>query len=337
MDDLSDTIEEKRKDHPDIDELILNHTAKLVSDNHFEYFENNRDNLLKENKNDDKSFSNHIYDTWKDALDTLELFIEIVSESSRIYSNTFGTQAENDDNMLYYAIRTIHARALLISRECLLLLKNGYPNGAFSLWRSIYELSIISDLLYGEHNNDLCKQYIDYYHIQIYNEELSNRNNGYPKYTKKGFKKIEENQKSVINKYGEDFKKVPYGWANSYFNKKKVTFRDLEQKSDLKLLRGYYNSSCNFIHGNHKANCDPMGLIPNTDSYLVIGPSDYGLSIPMQIVAISLLNITAHFIGTYLTVDSSAVCMLLEKYLKRLMKSADSIQKSIEDKNKASN
>ena len=74
---------------------------------------------------------------------------------------------------------------------------------------------------------------------------------------------------------------------------KNVTFRDIEEAADMGNLRGYYKSSSMFVHGNYKASQESLGLMPNIDQMLLVGPSNYSLSIPMQNVAISLVSITS--------------------------------------------
>ena len=332
MQDVTNKLSKKIEKSNDIDEHELLNDVESISDNYYKILNSKKESLLNHCKQENDFYNNYLYDNWGEAFDYLESIINIVTEVVDLYSDTYCNLAEEENNVLFAALRTIHARTILISKECLVLLKNGFPNGAFSLWRSIYELSIIADFLYNKHDSDLCQRYIDYYHIQTYKEEQQNRKNGYPNYSEDGFKAVKDNYNLLIEKYGKEYKKGSYGWANKYFDKT-AFFNDIEKESNMKKLKGYYVASSSFIHGNQKANYDSMGLIPNSYSCLVIGPSDYGLSIPMQNVAISLVNTTALFIGTYSGEASAVVISLLKKLLDELMKTATFIQKTIEEKN----
>lgn len=96
-------------------------------------------------------------------------------------------------------------------------------------------------------------------------------------------------------------------------------------------LRGYYKSSSMFVHGNYKASQESLGLIPNIDRMLLVGPSNYGLSIPMQNVAISLVSITSCFLLVYPTIDTMSACSILQKFMEKILIEADKIQTKIEN------
>lgn len=130
--------------------------------------------------------------------------------------------------------------------------------------------------------------------------------------------------------YGKDYAKGEYGWANELLNRK-ASFRDIEAATDMGNLREYYKSSSMFVHGNYKASQESLGIIPNTDRMLLIGPSNYGLSIPMQNVTISLVSITSCFLLVYPTIDTTTACSILQKFMEKVLIDADKIQSKIEN------
>ncbi len=112
---------------------------------------------------------------------------------------------------------------------------------------------------------------------------------------------------------------------------KNATFRDIEEAADMRNLRGYYKSSSMFVHGNYKASQESLGLMPNIDKMLLVGPSNYGLSIPMQNVAISLVSITSSFLLVYPTIDTMSAISILQKFMKKILSESDKIQTKIEN------
>jgi len=70
-----------------------------------------------------------------------------------------------DDN--FKAISLIHGRGCHIATEIWHLLRGGFSDGAEARWRTLYELSIISEfiLLIGE---DIGKRYLAYESVEIY-------------------------------------------------------------------------------------------------------------------------------------------------------------------------
>lgn len=133
----------------------------------------------------------------------------------------------------------------------------------------------------------------------------------------------------MINKYGKDYAEGNYGWASSLFNHKKVTFSQIKNRADMDKLYGYYRLSSTYIHGNHKANEESLGLIPNLEKLKLIGPSNYGLSIPMQNVAISLVNISRYFFLTYPNLDVWTTCSIMNKFLDKIIVESDKVQVKI--------
>ena len=288
--DNKDKVEQKIKENPDFITELVQHSIKSGSDILYKGFDKDKENELKYVRKYTDGFNNRLYKTWKKPIDYFESLIELISSYTYSFTETFYEEAYNNNNLLFNALQNIQARALLISRECLTLIKNGYPDGAFSRWRTIYELSVIGKLLYDENNQDLCERYLNYYYIQKYKDERDSRKRGHQDHTDESFKILKQNYDFMISKYGQSYANGTYGWANALFNNNKVTFQEIKDKADMDKLYGYYKLSSAYIHGNHKANEESLGLIPNLEKLKLVGPSNYGLSIPMQNVAISFLS-----------------------------------------------
>ena len=325
-----DTIGKKLEKDPNFIQSIMNFTIKTSTKILYKDLDKDKRNMLAENRKIALEYNKRLYNQWKKPIDNLETIIEMSHECAEMYCETFIKQAEKEENILFHSLRTIHARALLTSRECLVLLKNGYSDGAFSRWRTLYEISVIGGLLFEKQDNELCERYLDYFHIQAYKEEQLNREKGHPSYTEDSFMTLKDNYNYVIEKYGKEYAKGDYGWANDLLNKK-ANFRDIEDAADMGNLRCYYKSSSMFVHGNYKASQESLGLMPNIDKMLLVGPSNYGLSIPIQNVAISLVSITSCFLLVYPTIDTMSACCILQKFMEKILIDADKIQTKIEN------
>lgn len=289
-----------------------------------------KSNMLCETRKEAEEFNKRLYKRWKKPIDNLETLIEVSFECATMNVETFYEEALEEDNLLFYALRNIHARAILTAKECLLLIKNGYPDGAFSRWRTLYELTVIGTLLFEEKDEDLCGRYLDFFFIQAYNEEKICREKGHATHTDSSFSKLKENYDYIIEKYEGNYINGEYGWANKVLNKARVTFRDIESKVDMGKYRGYYKSSSNFIHGNYKASEESLGIMPNIENLLLVGPSNYGLSIPIQNVAISLLTVSVCFLSVYPTIDTMSTCSIMSKFVDKILYEADKVQNQIE-------
>lgn len=312
-------------------ENMMNFSVKNISQQLYKDLNKDKLNMLADTRRIAEQFNKRLYNTWKRPIDNLETLIELSMESAIMFVNTFYEDAKKDDNVLFACLKNIHARAILTARECLVLLKNGYSDGAFSRWRTLYELSIIADFLYEMDDNDLCRRYLDYFFVQAYKEENINREKGYPSHTKDSFESLKSNYEYIKAKYENNYTNGEYGWANQTLNKKRATFRDIEDKIDMSKLRGYYKSSSAYIHGNFKASEESLGIMPNIEKLLLVGPSNYGLSIPMQNIAISLVIISITFLSTYSTIDTIVSCLIMRSFMEKILIEADKIQTKIEN------
>ena len=330
--DNRDKVEQKIKENPDFITELVQDSIKCSSDILYNGFDKDKDNELKDVRKYTEGFNNRLYKTWKKPIDYFESLIELISSYTYSFTETFYEEAYKNNNLLFNALQNIQARALLVSRECLTLIKNGYPDGAFSRWRTIYELSVIGKLLYDENNDDLCERYLNYYHIQEYKDEKTSRERGHQDHTDESFKILEQNYNLMISKYGPNYAKGDYGWANNLFNKNRVTFQEIKDRVDMDKLYGYYKLSSTYIHGNHKANEESLGLIPNLEKLKLVGPSNYGLSIPMQNVAISLVHISTYFFITYSNLDVWTACSIMNKFLDKIIVESNKVQVKIEQK-----
>ena len=326
-----DTIENKIKKNPDFLKSIMDFAVKSSSEILFKDLDKDKKNMLAENRTIAIEYNKRLYKEWKKPIDNLETLIEISHECAVMYSENFIEAAEKQEDLLFHSLRTIHSRSLLTARECLVLLKNGFADGAFCRWITLYELSLIGALLFEKKDNDLCERYLNYFHVQAYKEEKLNREKGHPSHTDDSFENLKENYNYVIDIYGKDYANGEYGWANKLLNKNRTTFKDIEDVADMNYLRGYYKSSSMYVHGNYKASQESLGLISNIDKMLLVGPSNYGLSIPMQNVAISLVSITSCFILLYPTIDTMSACLIMKKFMEEISNSADKIQTKIEN------
>lgn len=330
--DNGDKVEQKIKENPNFITELVQHSIKNSSDILYNGFDKDKDNELKDVRKYTEDFNSRLYKTWKKPIDYFESLIELISSYTYSFTETFYEEAYKNNNLLFNALQNIQARALLVSRECLTLIKNGYPDGAFSRWRTIYELSVIGKLLYDENNDDLCERYLNYYHIQEYKDEKTSRERGYQDHTDESFKILEQNYNLMISKYGSNYAKGDYGWVNNLFNKNRVVFQEIKDRVDMDKLYGYYKLSSTYIHGNHKANEESLGLIPNLEKLKLVGPSNYGLSIPMQNVAISLVHISTYFFLTYSNLDVWTACSIMNKFLDNIIVESNKVQVKIEQK-----
>lgn len=104
----------------------------------------------------DAQFLRNNIEKWGDcfvACDALHVHAVLLNkEYQDDLINTLSEEIKKETCFLHYSLKSNYVRACQIYAEILCLLKNGFANGAFARWRSLYELLVVSEFLmkYGE-------------------------------------------------------------------------------------------------------------------------------------------------------------------------------------------
>lgn len=132
------------------------------------------------------------------------------------------------------------------------LLLNGYPDGAFRIWRSFYEASINLLLLLKENNEDLAVKFIDYTQrsrkrkVDSY-EHLSNGSK-FPPLDKEFLEAVNSAHLEYAKKYGKDFLNKEFGWAIDVFPNVKPSLREAEKYVGMQRYRAIYVNASSYSH-----------------------------------------------------------------------------------------
>ena len=106
------------------------------------------------------------------------------------------------------AIINLHARALQISNEILVLLKSGFADAAYARWRTLHELKIISFFL-SDSNNVVSQRYLEHEVIRKFKEAKDYRECykklDYSPFDRKTFNKLKREKERLCAKYGDNF------------------------------------------------------------------------------------------------------------------------------------
>ncbi len=294
----------------------------------------NSKKMLDYQRNIMKNFEDSLYKRWKVPLDLLECLIHITSESAEKHRTKFGKMPDAKSNLKFGALLQIHARALQISNEIMVLLRSGYADGANSRWRSLHELAVISFFL-GQNSNDVSKRYLEHEIVRKFKEAKDYNANcrklGYPPISRKEFNLLRREKERLCTKYVDDFEK-DYGWIPSSLLRRR-DFRALEDNVKLGKLHPYYNLACDSVHGGSKG-FYRLGLKPEQQKkLLLVGPSGYGLADPIQNTAISLAQITVCLLGLLPDVENIVAMQVIHSYVEDIKIGAIKVHEAIEKEN----
>lgn len=178
----------------------------------------------------------------------------------------------------YTAMKHIHGRSMQIYLEIITLMKNGFADGAYARWRSLYELSIIAAFI-TEHGESVAKKFI----------EASDTDDRYD-----------------------------WTRESKLFDKKKghITFNDIQKVCDIntEIWRHQYNLANKAVHASPQGT---FGRLCNYGENRVIpvGRSDYGITTPGEHSAISLLQISSMFFALFPESDTIVQLKTMERWL----------------------
>jgi hypothetical protein len=270
--------------------------------------------MLRDQRRLHQKFNRNNYSAWKIAIDYLEMVIVSAIEAGEGYMQMIEKNAMKTDSITFDVLSRLHARACLISKEILLLLKNGYPDGAHARWRSLHEVVVVADLI-STYGSDLAERYTQHEVVENYKAALLHQKHantiGYEALSNNEMEQIVAEYYDVIEKYGKSFQHE-YGWASCVLGVQKPSFADIERIVNLSHYRPQYKMASHNIHANPKGAFFKLGLFEDMD-YLLAGPSNLGLSEPGRHTAHSLFQITTSFVLREPTLDFIVVCKAIKK------------------------
>ncbi|MBR4283369.1 MAG: hypothetical protein IKT48_01505, partial [Anaerotignum sp.] len=218
-----------------------------------------------------------------------------------------------------------YPQCLLVMKEILCLLKNGYPDGALARSRRIYENMIIACYL-NIHKADtdfseVIERYFDDQNIRAYAGRKL-----YYRSVKQDSKADECNKaiNKIIRKYvsGKGFadkrKEIlsnNYWWAKN----SKMSFAKLSECLDDEHAKVLYVRACYSIHAGAMGDVALLGRTKTEMQHLYSSATYNGASIPLQLAVYSLANITEvvfENLGVQSPVSSEEFLSLLHTYFK---------------------
>jgi len=171
------------------------------------------------------------------------------------------------------------------------LLIDGYVDAAMIIWRSMYENAVCLLLLALEDDDELSSKFFEHStknsgrKVSTYTEHFSALN--FKPLAKRVHVALEKNRNSLLLKYGKEFLRNEYGWADHLFNRR-ATFKDLEGKAGLSRFRPYYLLCSEQIHANFNSFQNfmrtnkiilPSLLKQDIESQAIIDPMQFTISI----------------------------------------------------------
>lgn len=250
---------------------------------------------------------------WNKGFEIIEIFVEICSEAGECVNNRMRSAAAENKDITFDILVRLHAKACLVAREIVCLLKNGFADAAHARWRALHELTVTA--LFLEKNDDetteryCLHEVVEAYKGACLHKKFGKRLQATPP-SDEDIAYLKTKYDQVIERFGSDFQK-PYGWAYVAIGKKQVSFLDIEEAVSLDHWRPYYKWASQSIHANVKTIRHSLGLSETKEDMLLVGPSDSGMVDPAHSMAISLAQITVVLAGRSPNLDELVMMQVI--------------------------
>ena len=270
---------------------LYSRTADGASDAFLESMEEIMYEKVFENRALDGEFMAKQEQKWGRVFVAAEAMYLYVLESVESYVEFLNENFGSEISFIYHALRNIHARSMQVFLEILTLNKNGFADGAYARWRSLYELSITASFIkkYGE---DVAKAFL----------ESANTNDRY-----EWARKAECLRES---------------------KKRYITFSDIQKNSGLETTewKREYVFVNQLVHASPQGTMFRLG--ERTGKVTPVGKTDWGMSISTIHAAISLSQITVDFFTIFHHGDSLIAAMTLHKWVEKISEYCDEVERN---------
>ena len=157
------------------------------------------------------------------------------------------------------------------------LLENGWVDGAHARCRTLYELSVVSNVLLHA-TDDTLQRYVDYRVVNDFSlAEARAQHAGVliePPPPEEELSRLRKERDDAVKRYGKPFKRS-FGWAAHLVPGSFRGLASLEEMADLEHNRPYFELACINVHADPRGLFWSMGL-PNDVSGALAGATDAG-------------------------------------------------------------
>ena len=265
-------------------ENALSKATEAISSGTVNTLENTMHKRVLEERSNTAQFMAHNNQIWGNAFVASEAMYIIALEAGNdvnAYALTLEKEQYKDIMYRYCVLGGLYGRACQQYLEIIHLVKGGFADGAYARWRSLFELSVVSEFI---RNNDeaVAKAY---YNASFTDDGRCGWAGSAPCFS---------------------------GWKNP----NKITFEDIKKQCSMATdaWDNQYRIANKVVHATPQGTFDRLGLPSGPQGFTPVGHSDYGLAPPAINAALSLSMIAADYFGFVSSGDSIVNMRILTKW-----------------------
>lgn len=256
---------------------------------------------------------------WGKGFDALRMLIELSRDIGSDFHRRASRSRSRRRAHLNKALSHLHVRAIQIASEIMVLMENGYADGAMARWRTLHEVACVAMVL-GDGGEELAERYLAHEIVEakkgLRQYQQCHPKLGYAPFSKRAAARIERDYTGAISRYGREFG-GDYGWIAAHLGNPRPNFSNIEDAAGRAMMRSHYRMASHNVHASTKGIAYRLGSLDR--HYAVIaGASNVGFVEPGQNLALSLMQITMLLLPTSWTLDKIAQLMALNKLHDRI-------------------
>jgi len=273
---------------------------------------------------------------WGKGFDALRMLIEL----SRDIGTDFHRRARRSRSPrkvhLNASLSHLHVRAIQIASEIMVLMENGFADGAMARWRTLHEVTCVAMVL-DEGGDALAERYLAHEIVEakkgLHQFEQCHGPLGYAPFSKRAAARIEHGYADAIRRYGKEFG-GDYGWAAPYLKNPQPNFSTIEEAAGRAMMRSHYKMASHNVHASTKGIAYRLGSIDG-EFATIAGASNVGFVEPGQNLALSLMHITMLLLPKTWTLDTIAQAIAFTKLHERIPRALGQSERAIARDEKA--
>lgn len=241
---------------------------------------------------------------WSRGLSKYAMLIRMARELGSSVNQEARASATEQNAELVDVLTRLHIRSCQVAEEVLVLLENGFANGAMARWRTMHEIEVSAHFI-GKYGNECAKRYKDHQSVESYRGaqeyEAARERLGYAEIPAEDREEIDQGYRRVLQKHGNEFG-GQYGWAAADLHIKKPTLKELQCNVGVDYLRGHYRMASHGVHANPKGIYFSMTSLFPSDG-IVAGASNAGLADAGEGAARALVSVSAALLSLSPSLD----------------------------------
>ncbi|TPL08673.1 DUF5677 domain-containing protein [Mesorhizobium sp. B2-4-11] len=267
---------------------------------------------------------------WGKGFDALGMLIELSRDIGTDFHRRASRSRSRRRVHLNKALFHLHVRAIQIASEIMVLMENGFADGAMARWRTLHEVACVAMVLDGG-GEALAERYLAHEIVEakkgLGQYQQCHTRLGYAPIAKGAAARIEKDYADATHRYGKEFG-GDYGWVAAHLGNPKPNFSNIEDAAGRAMMRSHYKMASHNVHASTKGIAYRLGSLDRR--YAVIaGASNVGFVEPGQNLALSLLHITMLLLPTSWTLDKIAQLIALNKLHDRVPRALAQAERAI--------